>query len=153
MPTADEVLAALTALAIDCWPLAALWHAWLGVILFMLVVGWRSPARTLGRLTMLPVASAVVASITGSPFNSATFTLLAVVLVHATIGLSDAPVRLDSRCLVAAGAAMILFGWAYPHSSATRPGRSPSARPRFSRSRGAQRHSESPRHRRVGCGW
>jgi peptidoglycan/LPS O-acetylase OafA/YrhL len=43
------------------------------------------------------------------PFNSATFTLLAVVLVHATIRL------LDSRRWVAAGAAMILFGWAYPH--------------------------------------
>jgi hypothetical protein len=116
MPTPNELLAALTALANDWWPLAVLWHAWLGVILFMLVVGWRPPARTLGRLTMLPVTSvAIVASMTGNPFNSATFTLLAVVLVHATIGLSDAPVRLDSRRWVAAGAALILFGWTYPH--------------------------------------
>ena len=65
MPTPNELLAALTALANDWWPLAVLWHAWLGVILFMLAVGWRPPARTLGRLTLLPVTSvAVVASLT-----------------------------------------------------------------------------------------
>ena len=116
MPTPNELLAALTALTNDWWPLALLWHAWLGVILLMLVSGWRPPARTLGRLTMLPVASvAVVALITGNPFNGAMFSLLAVLLLHATIGLAEAPVRPGAGPWVAAGAALILFGWTYPH--------------------------------------
>jgi peptidoglycan/LPS O-acetylase OafA/YrhL len=110
MPTADEVLAALTALAIDWWPLAALWHAWLGVILFMLVDGWRPPARTLGRLTLLPVASlAVLASITG---NRST---VQPSRCWPSCSSMRRSVPLDSRRWVAAGAAMILFGWAYPH--------------------------------------
>lgn len=116
MPTPNELLAGLTALANDWWPLAVVWHAWLAVILLMLAGGWRPWARTVGRLTIPPVTSvAAVALIAGNPFNGAIFTLLTVLLVHATVRLPAAPVRLDSHPRVTAGAALILLGWTYPH--------------------------------------
>jgi hypothetical protein len=116
MPTPNELLATLTALANDWRGLAILWHVSLAGVTGMLLRGWRPSAQVLGRLIILPLASvAVLAMIAGNPFNSVIFTALAVLLLHATTHLSGGSVRLDSRAWVGAGAALILFGWTYPH--------------------------------------
>ena len=122
MPTPDAILAELTVLAHDGRPLAILWHGWLGGVVVMVLSGWRPPARLLARLLIPPLGSvAALSALSGNPFNSIVLTTVAVALVRTTTRLPETPVRLDSPPWVTAGAALIAFGWTYPHFLAGEP--------------------------------
>jgi hypothetical protein len=116
MPSPDTVLAGLTALANEWRSLAIAWHVVLGALTLMLVAGWRPRTRLLGRLLIAPLASvAVLAWLSGNPFNGIVFVVLAAALVPAATRFANTPARLGSPACVAAGAAFMVFGWTYPH--------------------------------------
>jgi hypothetical protein len=116
LPTPDAILAELTALARDGRPLAVLWHAWLAAMTFLLLSGWRPPARRLARLLLPPLVSvAALSAIAGNPFNSIILTTLAVALARTTSRLPVTAVRFDAPAWVAAGTALIALGWVYPY--------------------------------------
>lgn len=117
MPGRDRILLALTTAANDGFILAIVWHVALGAMLFDVAGGWRPSRREAGFVLSLPLVSVCFASwIEGNPFNAAVFAILAVVLttVAALPGGSEA-VGAGAPWSRIAGAAMIAFGWAYPH--------------------------------------
>jgi hypothetical protein len=62
---------------------------------------------------MLSVA--LLALLAGSPFNAVVFLVLSVLSFAVARRLRTVPVHLGPRWQVIAGAAMIAFGWFYPH--------------------------------------
>ena len=116
MPSAEIIHSWATAVANDWRWLAVLWHVALGASLIVFVTGWRPSARLVASALVLPVASvSVVAWLSGNPFNGLTFAVLAVLLSHAVTRLPHAPATRASSRWVLAGAALVVFGWTYPH--------------------------------------
>ena len=116
MPPPDTVLAGLTAITNDWRLLATAWHVVFGVLFAGIAAGWRPSNRFVARLLVAPLLSVSLAAWAfGNPFNGSVFGLAAVVLAATTFRLPDAPVRFAPRAWAAAGAALIAFGWAYPH--------------------------------------
>src|SRR6185436_6698357 len=105
-----------TAIANEWWGLAAAWHVVVGGLLISLVGGWR-PSRRLFALTIsLSTASvSALAWASDNPFNGAVFGALSLTLGAVAVGFRDEPVVVASPGRRLAGAALIAFGWIYPH--------------------------------------
>jgi hypothetical protein len=111
-----EILAGLTSIANDWRWLAITWHIVLASALVMLFAGWRPSTRLVGYLLVAPLISVSgVAWLSGNPFNGTTFVVLAAVLAWAASRYSAASVQLAALPWVALGAALVMFGWTYPH--------------------------------------
>jgi hypothetical protein len=116
MPSADAILAGLTAIANDWRGLATGWHVWLAVAAVALAGGWRPSVRTAGVLLAAPLASgALLGWSYGNPFNGLSMAALTVALMTAAFRASSTPVRFDSLAWLARGGALIMFGTTYPH--------------------------------------
>lgn len=116
MPTAESILAWAGAVANEWRWLAIVWHLALAALAGALVCGVRVPHRVLGWLLALPAASVgVVAWLSGNVFNALTFAVLTMLLVHTARGLATSPVQRASTGWVLTGAALVAFGWIYPH--------------------------------------
>jgi hypothetical protein len=116
MPPSDTVLDGLTAIANDWRWLATTWHVLLAALIASLLAGWRPSVRLLGQLLMTPLLSvSLTAWLSGNPFNGAVFAILAAVLIATAVGLPRRTVQLASSASVASGAALVVFGWTYPH--------------------------------------
>jgi len=117
VPTAEAVLSWAAGVANDWRWLAILWHVALGTLLLAMAVRRsRLSQRSVGLLLVLPTMSvAVLAALSGNPFNAAMFTILAVVLLRSAVSLARAAVTLGSGGSLLAGAALVAFGWFYPH--------------------------------------
>jgi hypothetical protein len=116
MPSPGEILAGLHAVANDWRWLAAAWHLAAAVLLLALWRGWRPRASLLGWFLALPLASvaALALAAAGNPFNALVFGALAVASA-AAVARRQARVVVAPRGTLAAGLAMIAFGWGYPH--------------------------------------
>ena len=116
MPSSDTVLDSLTAVANDWRWLAVTWHALLATLIVSLVAGWRPSVRLLGQLLIAPLLSvSLMAWLSGNPFNGAVFGVLVAVLIVLAVGFPRRTVRLASSSWVVSGAAVVVFGWTYPH--------------------------------------
>jgi hypothetical protein len=116
MLTAGTILAELTAIANDWWPLAAGWHVALAMFIFVLACGWRPRVRTAGWLLITPLLSvSLLAWLSANPFNGIVAAALAVALARSVFGLPAGAVRLASPAWIARGAALVVFGAVYPH--------------------------------------
>jgi hypothetical protein len=116
MPAAESIHSWATAVANDWRWLAILWHVTLGAFLIVFVTAWRPSARLVGLALVLPVASvSVLAWLSGNPFNGLTFALLALLLLNAATRMPHTTATRASSRWVVAGAALVAFGWTYPH--------------------------------------
>jgi hypothetical protein len=71
MPTDEEILLTLTAIANDAWTLAAIWHVLLAVFLLRVGFGWRPTRRLAASFLVLPLLSVSGAALwSGNPFNA-----------------------------------------------------------------------------------
>jgi hypothetical protein len=119
MPTPAEILAGLTAIAHQWTEVAIGWHVAVALALIALVLGWRPTQRTARALiAILPGSAAAFALAYGNLFNGALLAATTIALVtladrdgDRAVGGALAPWRWS-------GAAMIAFGWAYPHFGA-----------------------------------
>ena len=114
LPTAEQILAGLTAIANEWLLLAALWHAYL---LMLVVVLWQvRPARVFAILLTLPLFSvSALAWSEDNPFNGAIFLVGALALIALAAQLPRTPTFVAPRWAIVAGAALLIFGWIYPH--------------------------------------
>lgn len=116
MPTAEGILAGLGAIANEWRFLAILWHVYLAILVFGLVMGVRPARRLAGVLLALPVASvSALAWIHGNPFNGTFFALASSVLLVIACRVPRGNVVPESGWLFVLAGMMIGFGWVYPH--------------------------------------
>lgn len=116
MPQPEEVLAGLAAIADRYWPLALAWRALLVAALAAAAAGWRPTQRAALRLLAATLLSVALLAFAGrNPFNGAVFAALAVGALAAGAKRGAAPVARGGRFEVALGAALLAFGWIYPH--------------------------------------
>ena len=116
MPTAESILSWATAVANDWRWLAALWHVALAASLIALVGGMRPSIRLAGYLLVLPAVSvSALAWVSRNPFNGLTFAFLALLLLGAATRLPVTRVTRARTPSQLAGAALVAFGWTYPH--------------------------------------
>jgi hypothetical protein len=116
MPSPQVILAGLTATANEWRSLAIGWHAALGLLLVALIAGWRPQKRLVGALLPLPCASVnALAWMKGNPFSAIVFAVVALVLALDVRNLPAQAVALASRRFAIPGAALMAFGWLYPH--------------------------------------
>lgn len=116
MPTRSEILASITQLANDAFLLAVFWHVAVAAALVALAAGWRPSRRTALRLLALPLVSvAVMAWVSGNPFNGTMFAVLVVGLDALARRLPATPVEHGPAWTAVVGGAMVAFGWVYPH--------------------------------------
>jgi hypothetical protein len=116
MPTVTEILAGVTALATQAIAAAIAWHVVLAAVLVALALGWRPSQRTAGALLALPVASVAVAALaSGNPFNGIVCAAAAVAMVALALRGAREPVSRGPWWLWTVGAALLAYGWVYPH--------------------------------------
>ena len=116
MPSSIDIVADLARIAVEWWPLAVVWHLWLGILVASRASGWRPGRRAAGLLLVLPIPSVgTLAWVTGNPFNAAVFVMATVVLSAGAWRLGNDPVPRAAPADVAAGGLLVLFGWCYPH--------------------------------------
>ncbi len=116
MPAAGEIIDNLTRIAAQWHFLAVFWHAYFGLLIIILLAGYRLPARVAAVALTLPVLSAgILAWLTSSPFNGVVFVLLTAVLLSLSFFLVNGKTRVVRGWRFAAGTLLIVFGWVYPH--------------------------------------
>jgi hypothetical protein len=115
VPTADSILLWAAAVANEWRWLAVSWHVALGALLIA-TSRFRVSQRLLGLLLVGPIVSvAVLAWLSGNPFNGLIFTIAAVLLLRSAIDLPQSAVTRGSRVWLLIGGALTGFGWFYPH--------------------------------------
>ena len=116
MPTADRILSWAIAVANDWRWLAIAWHVVLAMLLIVCVSRWRPSTRLLGLFLIAPLGSvALVAGMSGNPFNGFIFLSLVILLERAAVRLPVAPVTWANARTGVTGATLVTVGWAYPH--------------------------------------
>ena len=116
MPSPEDILTGLETIAREWRWLAVLWHAYLAAGMLALVVGFRPSRRLAGAFLIAPLLSvAALAWFQGNPFNGSVFTLSALILGILAVRLPPEPVAPAARGWILAGAALVAFGWFYPH--------------------------------------
>lgn len=116
MPTPSQILAGLHAIARHWTAVAVAWHVVVAAGLIAVLLGWRPRlrvARTL--IALLPASVAAFAFAYGNPFNGLVFTATTVALVVLADRDGEAVAGGARGWALASGAAMIAFGWVYPH--------------------------------------
>ncbi|MGV8964267.1 MAG: hypothetical protein ACOH2V_12935 [Candidatus Saccharimonadaceae bacterium] len=116
MPETQEILSGLNAIASNYWVYAICWHIAFYVVIFALVAGWVPSNRLLASLICLPLFSvAILAWLTGNPFNGTLFSIMAILTLYYGPKTSGQPVGLSRLPFAMAGMTMIIFGLVYPH--------------------------------------
>jgi hypothetical protein len=116
VPSPDALLTVLAAIANDWRWLAITWHLLFATLCFALMTSWRPHARLLGRLLVAPLLSvSFVAWMSGNPFNGTMFAALAAALAWSVASFGDTSVTFVPSTWLAAGGAITVFGWTYPH--------------------------------------
>ncbi len=116
MPSSAAILETLSSMAHDLVWLAVGWHAVMLAAAGLLVVGLRLSSRAAMLWLTLPSLSVSVASFAYRlPFNGVAFGVLG--LAFAVLGLPSKrpPLQAGSTWARVLGAALLVFGWAYPH--------------------------------------
>lgn len=116
MPTAEEILTGLSAVANEWRLIAILWHAYFAILVLALIAGLRPSKRLVGVLLALPLLSVgTLAWIHANPFNGLFFTIASMVLVGIACRIKAGNVTISPPWLVVPAALLITFGWVYPH--------------------------------------
>lgn len=121
MPTADAILAGLTAIA-NAWRwLAVAWHTLIALLVCAFLAGRRPSDRLIAFVAIALIFSVSTVSLAaGNPFNGIVFAGLAVLLLVAALRAHPTPIRVDEPSRAAPGTALVLFGMVYPHFVVTR---------------------------------
>ena len=117
LPTADQVLAQLEALASSARGAAFIWHVLVLLGLGALWTGrWLPSRRLAGMFAALPlVSAAVLAAVSGNPFNGAVVGATAATLLILALRLSLQPVERAPALPAAFGVAAVAYALLYPH--------------------------------------
>jgi len=116
MPKTEEILTGLQGIA-NNWSLVAIaWHLVLYAVIVALIARWLPTNRFFVLIMCLPVISvAVMAFMTGNPFNGMLFSILALLVFIFGLRASGQNVQTSSLVFTVIGILMIVFGLVYPH--------------------------------------
>ncbi len=116
MPKTEEILFGLQKIVNDYSTIAIIWHIILFALFAALIFKWLPSNRLCGILICLPVLSvAVLAFLSGNPFNGIIFSLLAVLLLIFGLRATSQPIQTSQIFYMVIGILMIGFGLMYPH--------------------------------------
>lgn len=116
MPKTEEIINGLQTIANDYSTFAIIWHALFYFLLAALVFKWEPPNKLLGLLICLPLLSvAVLAWITGNPFNGVLFSVMTIMIFIFALRASNEPITVSQVPFMIIGILMIVFGLIYPH--------------------------------------
>jgi hypothetical protein len=117
LPSADQVLAQLEALASTGRGVAFIWHCLVLLGLGALWLGpWVPSRRLAGMASALPlVSAAVLAGVSENPFNAAVVGAAAAALLTLGLRLSTDPVKRAGPVPAALGALTVAYALLYPH--------------------------------------
>jgi hypothetical protein len=116
MPDKDQILVSLQSIANQFTPVAILWHVVMFIFIALLLFRVFPPNRLTGILLSLPLISvAVLAWVSGNPFNGSVFALLAILVLVFGLRAPAGPVEISRLPFLIAGIAMVVFGLVYPH--------------------------------------
>ena len=107
MPTHEQILNGLGAIANEWQWLAVLWHLYFGILAVGLLLGQRPGQRTAGILLALPLFSvSALAWSSANPFNGILFAAAGLLLVIIAVRLTDAPIEIAPIWATSAGAVL-----------------------------------------------
>ena len=116
IPSADQILASLREIANNWQLLAIFWHAYFGMFMAALVMGYRLSKPIAGVLLSLPLFSvSAIAWLNGNPFNGTLFSLIGIALLFVAVRLQRSVIQLAPLPYLIPGILLFLFGWVYPH--------------------------------------
>ena len=116
MPSPAEILRTLETISNEWLGLAVAWHILLAMAVMAIILGWRPTRKVGAALLVLPLLSvSALAWLHGNPFNGIVFLLFAILLAVLALSQPAAPVTPAPAWARAVGAALIAFGWVYPH--------------------------------------
>lgn len=116
MPKTEEILAGLQGIVNNYSSIAIVWHVLLYALIVALLARWLPTNKLFVLIMCLPVISvAVMAFMTGNPFNGMLFSILALLLFIFGLKASGQPVQNSSLVFMVIGILMIAFGMVYPH--------------------------------------
>jgi len=116
MIKAQEILNGLQKIVNDYEIIAITWHVVFYGLIIALLAKWQPSNRFLGTLICLPLVSvAVLAWISGNPFNGMLFSILSVLILIFGLKTSTQPISQSQLVFVIAGILMVAFGLMYPH--------------------------------------
>jgi hypothetical protein len=122
MPPSSDLLAGLTQIANEGLAMAVGWHVAIAAVLLSMVMGWRPSRRTTAFGLSLPLFSVAGVAVTfGSFFNAGVFFVVAIAAMVVAASRTQAPIHRPTWHVVVLGAAMVAFGWVYPHFLIDRP--------------------------------
>ena len=120
MPSGDAILAGLAETANTWRSLATAWHLILATLLGAALIGCRLSTRHIAVTGVALVLSVSALSwVSRNPFNGMVFAALAIGLARATIRTPGAAAQIESLRRALPGAALVVFGWTYPHFVST----------------------------------
>jgi hypothetical protein len=116
MPSVDGILAGLSETANTWRSLAVTWHLLLSALLVAFVAGCRLSTRLIALVAIASVLTVSALSwVSDNPFNGIVFAALATALIAAATRRPAAAIEFDSPRRAVPGAALVVFGWTYPH--------------------------------------
>lgn len=116
MPSPDDILNGLGEIARNRTDLAIFWHLYFGILVFVLLAGYRISRRMLGILLAIPLLSVgILAWASANPFNGTIFMVSAAALIVIGARLGREESELASLPLRIVGGLLFAFGWVYPH--------------------------------------
>ena len=116
MPDKEAILSGLQKIVNDYSTIAIIWHILFYALVVALIAKWLPSNRFLALLFCLPVLSvAVMAFMTGNPFNGILFSLLTLLLFIFGLRATVQPLQVSQIIFMVIGILMIVFGLFYPH--------------------------------------
>ncbi len=116
MPTNDEILIGLQALANPWKGAAVFWHVYFALLALPLLAGVLPSRRLVGLLFGPPLLSVgILAWVSGNPFNGIVFLVLGGLVMLIAARLPGVNVRIAPTAYLLAGVLLFFFGWFYPH--------------------------------------
>lgn len=116
MPNKEEILNGLQTIVNNYTALAIIWHVIFYILLAGLLFVWRPSNKLLALIISLPVLSvAILAWVTGNPFNGLLFTVLTVLIIIFGLKTTTDTISTSQASFMIAGIVMISFGIIYPH--------------------------------------
>ncbi|HNY15471.1 MAG TPA: hypothetical protein PKI12_08010 [Bacteroidales bacterium] len=116
MPDKEAILSGLQKIVNDYSIIAIIWHILFYALVVALIAKWLPSNRFLALLFCLPVLSvAVMAFMTGNPFNGILFSLLTLLLFIFGLRATVQPLQVSQIIFMVIGILMIVFGLFYPH--------------------------------------
>jgi len=116
MPKTEEILNGLQKIVNDYSTIAIIWHVIFYALIAALIFKWLPTNRLFGLLICVPILSvAVLAFLSGNPFNGIMFSILAVLIIFFGLRATSQQVQTSQIIFMSIGILMIIFGLVYPH--------------------------------------